>query len=125
MALTLQNLTGFSAGVTSDETGCNIRSFKTVVEPEFRNVVPGKTGEGRGFVIAPMKKNVTIDGEVTGATGVMAATATTAYSASNSSAYFGAPTTGLYLLRGEVTESRDNGALKEMSAEFEALAGIA
>lgn len=125
MALTLVNLSGFAAGVTEDETGINIEEFKTVVEPEFRNIVPKKTGEARGFVVAPMKKNVSISGEVSGATGVMAAVATTAFAPANSSAYFGAPTTGLYLLRGEVTESRDGGALKKMSAEFEAVAGIA
>ena len=124
MALTLINLSGFSAGVASDETGINVKEFKTTVEPEFKNYVPGKTGEIRGAVLAPMKKSVTISGEVTGNTGIMAAVAATAYAASNSSAYFGAPTTGLYLVRGEVTESRDNGALKEMSADFEAYAGI-
>lgn len=125
MALTLVNLSGFAAGVTADETGINVEEFKTTVEPEFRNVVPGKTGEGRGFVVAAMKKNVSISGEVSGSTGVMAAVAATAFAPANSSAYFGAPSTGLYLTKGEVTESRDGGALKKMSAEFEALAGIA
>lgn len=124
MALTLLNLTGFAAGVTADETGINVEEFKTVVEPEFRNVIPGKTGEGRGIVLAPMKKNVTITGEVSGSTGVMAATAAVAFAPANSSAYFGAPTSSLLLTKGEVTENRDGGALKKMSAEFEALAGI-
>ena len=123
--LTLTNLTGFLPGVAADETSINIKTFKTAVEPEFRNVVPGKNGAGRGFVAAPMKKNVTIDGEVTGALGVMAAVLGTAFVPANSSAYFGAPTTGLYLLKGEVEESREQGALTSMSAEFEALAGIA
>lgn len=124
MALTLINLTGATAGVTSDETGINVKSFKTSVEPEFITVVPGKDGAARGKVVAPMKKEVTIDGETLGSTGVMAALATTAFSPANVSSYFGAPTTGLYLTKGEVTESRDGGALKEMSATFEALAGI-
>jgi hypothetical protein len=123
--LTLINLSGFLPGVAADETAINVKTFKTVVEPEFRNVIPGKNGAGRGFVCAPMKKNVTIDGEVTGSTGVMAAVIGTAFTPANSSAYFGAPTTGLYLLKGEVEESREQGECAKMSAEFEALAGIA
>jgi len=122
--LLLTNLTGFLPGVQADEGGINIKSFKTAVEPEFSNVIPGKNGAGRGRVQAPMKKNVTIDGEVTGSTGVMAAVLGTAFVPANSSAYFGAPTTGLYLQKGDVEESRESGALVAMSAEFEALAGI-
>lgn len=123
--LILTNLTGFKPGVQEDETGINIKSFKTVVEPEFNNVVPGKNGAGRGRVQAPMKKNVTIEGDVTGSTGAMAVVLGTAFVPANSSAYFGAPTTGLYLQKGEVEESREQGALVGMNAEFEALAGIA
>lgn len=123
--LTLINLTGFLPGVAADETGINVARFKTDVEPEFRYVVPGKNGAGRGFVAAPMKKTVTIEGEVTGNTGVMAAVLATAFVPSNSSAYFGAPTTGLYLTKGGVEEDREQGKLTTVSAEFEALAGIA
>jgi len=125
MALTLINLTGFHPGVTSDETGINVKSFKRKIEPEFNNVVPAKDGTARGRVVAPMKLQVTIDGEVSGSTGVMAATAVAAFTPANSVAFFGAPTTGLYLLNASVDDSRENGALQEMSAEFEALAGIA
>ena len=122
--LTLINLSGFLPGVAADETGINVKSFKTKVEPEFRYVMPGKNGAGRGFVAAPMKKDVAIDGEVTGSTGVMAAVIGTAFAPSNSSAYFGAPTTGLYLLDGEVEESREQGECAKMAANFQALAGI-
>jgi len=124
MAVTLINLTGFQAGVAADETGINIKTFKTTVEPEFNNILAGKSGTARGKGVGDMKKNVSLDGEVSGSTGVMAATATAAFTPANSSSYFGAPTTGLYLTKGEVTESRENGAWKEMSAEFEAYAGI-
>lgn len=123
--LTLVNLTNFLPGVAEDETAANVKTFKTVVEPEFRNVIPSKNGTGRGFVSAPMKKTVTIDGEVAGSTGLFAAVIGTAFAPANSSAYWGAPTTGLYLLKGEIEESRESGALKSFSVEFEALAGIA
>lgn len=122
--LTLINLTGFLPGVQQDETGINIKSFKTAVEPEFRNMVPGKNGAARGFVAAPMKKTVSISGEYTGSTGVMAAVLGTAFTPANSSAYFGAPTTGLYLTKGDVEESRESGALVSINAEFDAHAGI-
>jgi hypothetical protein len=124
MALTYINLTGFQGGVAADETGINIKTFKTDVEPEFKNLLQGKTGEVRGFGVAPMKKIVTIDGEVSGSTGVMAATATAAFTPANSSSYFGAPATSLYLDKGSVTENRENGAWKEVSTEFSAYAGI-
>jgi len=124
MAITLVNLTGFQPGIASDETGINIKTFKTVVEPEFKNYAEAKDGTKRGFGVAPMKKVVTLDGEVTGSTGVMAAVATAAFTPANSSAYFGAPTTGLYLDKGDVTEDREGGKWKEMSAEFSAHAGI-
>lgn len=121
---TLVNLTGFQDGVAADETGINIKEIKTSVEPEFRNVIPNKYGVGRGFVVAPAKKEVSISGEVTGATGVMAAVFVTALTLANTTAYFGAPTTGLYPKKAEITESREGGALKEMSMELEAIAGI-
>lgn len=123
--LTLLNLSGFLPGVAADETGINVKSFKTAVEPEFRNVIPGKNGAARGVVIAPMKKTVSIDGEISGSTGVMAAVMGTAFTPGNASAYFGAPTTGLYLTKGDVEESRESGALATVSVEFEALAGVA
>jgi len=124
MAVTLVNLTGFSSGVAADETGINIKSFKSSVEPEFKTFVEAKDGTKRGFAVAPMKLTVSIDGEITGSTGVMAATAAAAFTPSNSVAYFGAPTTGLYLDKADVTEERDNGQFKSVSAEFSAYAGI-
>lgn len=121
-AITLVNLTGFQRGIASDETGINVRQFRTVVEPEWKEFLGDKQNAARGFAVAPMKKTVNIEGEVSGSTGVMAAVATTAFAPVNSSAYFGAPTTGLYLDRGEVTEGRD--AWKDVTAEFTANAGI-
>lgn len=122
---TLLNLTGATNGVASDETGINIKSFKCAIKPEFRKLVAGKYGPARGIVIAPMMLTVTITGEVLGSTGIMAAVTGTAYSASNSTAYFSAPTTGLYLVSAEVDNEREEGALRSMSAELEAYAGVA
>mgnify|MGYP006928219181 CR=1 FL=1 len=120
--MTLVNLTGAQRGVAADETGINIRNFRTAVEPEFKDFLNGKNGEATGFAVAAMKKTVTIEGEVLGSTGLMAAVSTTAFAPANSSAYFGAPTTGLYLDKGEVTEDRDG--WKDVNAELTANAGI-
>ena len=119
---TLVNLTGFQHGVAQDETGINIESFRARVAPEFKNFVLNKSGEKRGFVAGAAELSVTIEGEVSGSTGVMAAVLTTATTIANSTAYFGAPTTGKYLDSGEITESRDG--VKRVSLEFSAHAGI-
>ena len=124
MNITLVNLTGFKPGVQQDEIGINIKTFKTTVEPEFKNFADAKDGTHRGFGVAPMKKVVTMDGEVTGSTGLMAATASVAFAPANSSAYFGAPTTGLYLDKGDVTEDREGGKWQDVSVELSAHAGI-
>lgn len=123
-AITLVNLTGFSPGVASAETGINIKTFKCAIEPEFKTFADNKDGTRRGFGVAPMKLVVTLDGEVTGDTGIMAAVPGTATTLSNSTAYFGAPTTGTYLDKANVNSNREQGAWQDMDAEFSAYAGI-
>lgn len=124
--MTLVNISGtgttYQRGIAAEEVSVNIREFKTVVEPEYKELLPNKVNEIRGFAVGAMKKTVTISGEVGGSTGVMAAVTTTAFVPGNSSAYFGAPTTGLYLDSGEVTESRDG--WKDVTATFTAHAGV-
>ncbi len=122
--VTLVNVTSQVSGVQSPETGINIRSFKTVVEPEFIKLAYNIDGSVKGKAVGPMKKTVTMEGEYSGATGVMAAVATASFTPANSSAYFGAPTTGLYLLKGEVTEARDDGAWRDVNCEFDCHLGI-
>ncbi len=124
MAVTLINLTAMTEGgwgVEADETGINVREFKVTVEPEFIEHLPGKNNEIRGSAIAAMKSTVDISGEVLGSTGVMAASAIVAFDPTNSTAWFGAPTTGYLLTRGEVTMSRDGWT--DVSTSFENFAG--
>lgn len=125
MAVTLINLTASTSagwGVAADETGINIREFKSTIEPEFIEILPGKNNLARGKAVGDMKLTVNISGEVLLATGIMAATAIVAFSPTNSTAYFGAPQTDLYLTRAEVTQSRDG--WKDVSIDMEAYAGI-
>ena len=118
----LRNATGFHYGVAEDETALAIESFKTTVEPEYVEPLLSKVNERRGEAIGARKKSVEIAGEVGGSTGLMAATMIAAFAPANSSAYFGAPTTGLCLRTGEVTEKRDG--WKAVTATLEAFAGI-
>lgn len=122
-AITLVNLSGFVWGVASDETAVNISRFRCAVEPEFKTFLGDKQNAARGFAVAPMKLDLTMEFEISGSTGVMAAVPATAFAPTNSVAYFGAPSTGLYLNRGEVENTRDG--FKKGSAEFTANAGIA
>lgn len=123
MALVLVNTTGFVRGIRQDETGINVKSVKSAVEPEWTEFLPDKVNVRRGMAQAPMKLTCTIEGEVnTGLTGLMAAVLGVAVTVANSTSYFGAPTTGKYLMKGEVTEARDGWL--DMSIEVEASAGI-
>lgn len=124
MSFTLVNLTDYLNGVAADETGIAIEEFNCKVKPELKVFAFAKTGLKTGFAVGPMELEVSLTGEVTGSTGIMAATASAATTIANSTAYFGAPTTGLYLDSAEVKQNRDGGAWKKMSAEFSANAGI-
>lgn len=121
--MTLINLSGFARGVTSDETSVNIESFEVTVEPEYKEILPNKTNEARGVAVGAMKKTVTMSGEIGGASGIMAASATSSFSPANSTSYFGAPSTGLYLDTATVTENRAD--WKKFTATLTAYAGIA
>jgi len=121
--LVLVNTTGFVRGIRNDETGINIKEFKTKVEPEFTEELKDRVNTCRGFAQGPMMATVTISGEVnTGLTGVMASVLGTSLTTANSRAYFGAPSTGLYLMNGEVTEAREGWL--DMTGEWKSYAGV-
>ncbi len=122
LGITLVNLTGFVWGVGADETGVNIESFRCRVAPENKTFALDKVGQKRGFAVQPMELTVTIEGEVTGSTGIMAAVGGAATTIANSTAYFGAPTTGKYLDSAEVSSGREG--FQRVTAEFSANAGI-
>lgn len=120
--MTIVNLTGGTRGVSENETGINIESFKCTVQPEWKDYLANNLGESRAFAVASMELQVAVEGEVIGDTGLMAVTATSAWTPANTVAYFGAPTTGLYLDKAEVTAKRDGWL--SMTADFTARAGI-
>lgn len=121
---TLINLTNFVTGIALNETGINISDLKISVEPEFITPVMDNFGHMKGKVVGQPKSTISITGEVSGSTGIMAATAIAFTTITNSRAYFSAPTTGALFIKGDVTLSRDAGALAVMTAEFETYTGI-
>jgi hypothetical protein len=122
---TLINLTNFLTGIALNETGINISDLKITVEPEFITPVMDNFGHMKGKVVGQPKSTISIGGEVSGTTGIMAATAIAFTSITNARASFSAPTTGALFIKGDVTLSRDAGALAVMTAEFETYTGIA
>lgn len=128
---TIVNLTGATDGVSSDETGVNIKRFVCTVEPEFRKFYAGKYGPRRGGVIAPAMLRVSLEGEILGNSGVMAASFTSGNTVANSTAWFGAPTVGtstgnalLLLEKAVVTADREEGELLAVALDYDAYAGI-
>lgn len=121
--MTLVNLDGFQRGIASDEVAINCREFKCTVEPEFKVKLGDIVNEARGFAVAVMQLAVEMAGEISGDTGILAATTDTAFAPVNPTDWFGAPATGLYLDRGEVTAGREQWL--DMSASLSSNAGIA
>lgn len=124
MSFTLNNLTGYSNGVAADEGGIGVKEFKAKVKPELKVFAFAKDGTKTGFAVAPPELEVSVSGEVKGTTGLMAATVAASVTVANSVAYWGAPTTALYMDSGEVTQNREGGSWKAMSMELSANAGI-
>jgi hypothetical protein len=121
--MTLVNLSGFVRGIPSDETALNIRSFRVVVEPEFKEYLNDRVNEARGFAVGAPMRTVTMEGEISANSGgVMSASFTSAFAPANTVNYFGAAAGGLYLDRGEVGLARDG--WKDLTAEFSSRAGI-
>lgn len=120
-AVTLINLSGYTWGIASDETAANVEELGIEVKPEFISPLPSINGCRMGAAVASMMKTVTMSGEKGGSTGIFAAVPTTAFVPVNSTAYFGAPTTGLYLTSGTITLNR--AAFVKFNATLEAYAG--
>lgn len=121
-SVTLINLSGYTWGIASNETSVNCSEFRIEIEPELIELLKGQRGTVRGKAIGSMKKTVTMQFEIGGAGGIMAAVSTAAFAPVNSTNYFGAPTTGLYLTAGTVTLNRSG--FKAGEATLEAYAGI-
>jgi len=121
-AITLVNASGYQRGVSADETGINVEEVSVTIKPEFKEFLMNKTNEKIGFALAPAELDISVKGEISGNTGIMAAVFGTATTIANTTAYAGAPTTGKYL--DEMTVVQGRAAWKNVDAKFSAVAGI-
>lgn len=94
-------------GVEVVETGISVRSFVVRYYPEIDVRIMDNVGETRGRVKSQkFSRDVTIEGETTGATGVMAFTLTTACVPANDVADFGDGSGTLLMDEATVTQQR-------------------
>lgn len=106
MSLTIIGFTG-QRGVEMPETGISVSSFEVVYTPEVNERIMDNVGETRGRAISnKFSREVTIDGEVLGATGVMAYALATACVPANDVTTFGDGTGTLLLDSATETQSR-------------------
>ncbi len=118
----LLNLSGFTMGIASDETGINIREISVNASLEYDIEVTNHTGDIRGRAIGGPRSEITVSGETTASNGIVAAVGGTAYSLTNSVDTFGQTTGGCYATTITLTGNRD--ALKEFQITFKRIAGI-
>lgn len=90
MAVTVVGLSGLQYGVETAETGINCESFECRYFPYVNSKLEGITGEPVARAqSAKLSREITIQGEVTGNTGVMAFATGVACVPSNDKATFG------------------------------------
>jgi len=116
MAATLVSLSGFTRGISSDESGINIESLDVSSRPEFKDFVNGKDGLVRGFAVGDVMSEITISGEVLSTAGIMNIAIGTAFVPTNSVNNFGQSAGGCYPDSVSLTQSRDG--FKKVSAQF-------
>jgi len=119
---TLVNLSGFQRGVEADETGINIDTYEVVSRPEFRDDLPDKSGEVRGFAVGQTMSEITITGEVSGGTGIMAVVSSTAATIANDVNQFGQTVGGSYAV--EFTQSQSRDGFRRVNVRFQRYAGV-
>lgn len=117
MGLLLRNLSGFQRGVELDETGINIDRVEVRISPEWKVKLPNKDNQSRGFAHpdAPSRE-VTVTGEISGDTGVMAMQFGTPLVLANDIDYFGASDGDLY--GDEATVVQGRGDWKNLSMKL-------
>lgn len=120
MALTLVGLSGFQSGIELAETGINVQKFSCRYYPQYKRFTENHLGQNLGFTIpSQLSREVSFDGHVTGATGIMAATWSTAYVFANDVGTFLATATansgGFYV--DEITEDQDPNDCRKISGK--------
>ena len=105
MGATLKNLANSQLNIEKAETGVEVQSFEVTYKPEYKVPFTNYQGQTTGFgVTDKMSIEISIDANVKGTTGLMAATTTTALVLANDTNTFQATPGGIYM--DEVTETQ-------------------
>lgn len=124
-ALTIigSGVTGLQRGVEAAETGISVRRVTVRYFPRVREELLDNLGERKALVVSSVaSREVTIEGEVTDSTGVMAYTFLTACTMANDKTDFGSPTGGLYMV--EATVEQERAGWRSVTVRLESDAGI-
>lgn len=103
----LVNLTGFEWGIESDEIGINISSLEATQRPEFKEFLQDRKGEKRGFALGATEQEISVEGEISGATGLMTATFALEVGLVNDVDYFGVTAGTIFMDEATVRRQRD------------------
>lgn len=119
-------------GVETDEVGISVRAFDCAYRPSVNERLMSNVGEPRARAISSgFSREVTIQGEVTGATGLMAATLGVPITVANDVKTFQPTTYGTgtgppdgLLLLDEVTESQERAGWRSINMRLSSDPGI-
>ena len=118
MALSYNGLSGPVRGIENEETGINCESFTVRYFPEVKEYLPGITGESaQRAVSSKLSRDISIAGEVKGATGIMAITVATAATVANDVGDFGDGTGAIFF--SEATDAQGRSAWRTVSMQLE------
>jgi len=126
MTLVGPSISTFAHGVSSDETSINIQQYSEEFAPEFIDPLMNKSGEVRGKAVGKTKRTITLSGQVSGTTGVMAFTTVTACTIANKltgDLFSSTSATGIALLN-QATVSQSFDGWKTVSQTLEIFEGI-
>lgn len=124
MAATLIDLSGFIWAFSADETGINVKKIDTKINSKKLDV-PDRQGEDRGYVDYNPYQEDTVEGEITGGTGVAAARLATALTLANAiTDDHGAGTTGgIYVMDIAISQGREE--LRSITVNTKRRPGVA
>ena len=119
MGATLKNLANSQLNIENAETGVEVQSFEVTYKPEYKVPFTNYQGQTTGFgVTDKMSLDISIEANVKGTTGLMAATTTTALVLANDTTTFQATPGGIYM--DEVTEKQKPREWRSISMKLSA-----
>jgi len=111
-------------GVELDETGISVRAFDCLYKPFVNDRLMSNVGEPRARAVSDaFSREVTVQGEVTGATGLMAADVGVEITVANDVETFGGVNPGSLLLD-EVTETQERAGWRSINMRLSSDPGV-